>query len=85
MPDIQIQLTSKQDRALRRIAAREGKSIAELIQTCLENMLRTGDITDKEMLRQRALAAAGRLYGPEDLAKRHDDYSGAAFGDYVIG
>ena len=79
MPTIQIQLTSEQDRTLRRIAAREGKSVAELIQTCLENMLRNGDIADKELLRQRALAAAGRLYGPENLAKRHDDYFVAAF------
>lgn len=70
----QIQLTPEQARALKQLAAREGKSVAELIRLSLDDMLRAGGIKDQDGLRRRAIAAAGKLSGPVDLAARHDDY-----------
>lgn len=70
----QIQITPEQARALKRLAAREGKSVAELIRISVDNMLRTGRIKDQDDLRRKASAAAGTLKGPENLAANHDDY-----------
>jgi hypothetical protein len=70
----QIQITSEQARALKRLAAREGKSVAELIRISLDNMLRASGIKDQESLRRKASAAAGKLGGPKNLAEKHDDY-----------
>lgn len=70
----QIQITSAQARALKQLAAREGKSVAELIRISVDEMLRAGGIKDMESLRRKARAAAGKLSGPENLAEEHDDY-----------
>jgi hypothetical protein len=70
----QIQITPEQARALKRLSAREGKSVAELIRISLDSMLRTGGIQDQDSLRRKAIAAAGKLNGPENLAAKHDDY-----------
>ena len=70
----QIQITSEQARALKQLAAREGKSVAELIRISLDSMLRTGGIKDQDGLRRKASAAAGKLNGPENLAENHNDY-----------
>lgn len=70
----QIQITPEQARALKQLAAKEGKSIAELIRTSLDNVLRGGGLSDQEEMRQKARRAAGRLQGPKDIATRHDDY-----------
>ena len=70
----QIQLTPEQARALKRLAAKEGKSVAELIRISLDTMLRAGGIRDQDVLRQKASTAAGKLSGPDDLAINHDDY-----------
>ena len=74
----QIQITTEQARALKRLAAKEGKSVAELIRISLDNMLRAGGVQDQEVLRRKASAAAGKLNGPENLADKHDDYLAAA-------
>lgn len=70
----QIQITSEQARALELLAAREGKSVAELIRISLDSMLRAGGIKDEIGLRRKAIAAAGKLNGPENLAANHDDF-----------
>ena len=70
----QIQLTTEQARALKRLAAREGKSVAELIRMSVDVMLRSGGIQDQDVLRRRAINAAGVLAGPVNLAEKHDDY-----------
>jgi hypothetical protein len=70
----QIQITSEQARALKRLSAREGKSVAELIRISLDSMLRAGGIKDWEGLQRKAIAAAGKLNGPENLAEHHDDF-----------
>jgi len=70
----QIQITAEQAYALKQMAAREGKSVAELIRISLDSMLRAGGIKDQDSLRRKARSAAGKLNGPEDLAENHDDY-----------
>jgi hypothetical protein len=75
----QIQLTPEQARALKRLAAREGKSVAELIRLSLDATLRTSGILDHSELRRRASAAAGKLGDAEDLAEKHDQYLAEAF------
>ena len=70
----QIQITAEQARALKRLAAKEGKSVAELIRISLDDMLRAGGIKDQAGLRRKASAAAGKLLGPKNLAEKHDDY-----------
>ncbi len=75
----QIQITPEQARALKHLAAKEGKSVAELIRLSLDDMLRAGSPRDPEELRRRARAAAGKLSGPEDLAEKHDAHLADAF------
>jgi hypothetical protein len=76
----QIQLTPEQARALKRLATREGKSVAELIRLSVDAMLRSNAIIDPQAQRQKAIAAAGRLHGgPEDLSVEHDRYLAEAF------
>jgi hypothetical protein len=76
----QIQITPEQARALKRLAAREGKSVAELIRISVNEMLRMGGIQDPDDLRRRAIAAAGKLNGPENLAADHDNFLAEALG-----
>lgn len=68
----QIQITNEQARALKQMAAREGKSVTELIRNSVDAMIRSGGIQDKDELRHRAILAAGKLDGPENLAADHD-------------
>jgi hypothetical protein len=75
----QIQLTPEQARALKRLAAREGKSVAELIRLSLDATLRTSGIPDHTEQRRKARAAAGTLSDAEDLAEKHDQYLAEAF------
>lgn len=71
----QIQLTQEQARALKRLAAKEGKSVAELIRLSVDAMLRSGGVSDPLEQRLKALAAAGKLHDtPEDLSANHDRY-----------
>jgi predicted transcriptional regulator len=70
----QIQLTPEQARALKRLAAKEGKSVAELIRQSIDTMLQTGGLRNQKNLRQKAVEAAGKFHGPEDLAEKHDAY-----------
>ncbi len=71
----QIQLTPEQARALKRLATREGKSVAELIRLSVDAMLRSNGMVDPFVQRQKALDAAGKLHGgPEDLSVEHDCY-----------
>jgi len=76
----QIQLTTEQAQALKQLAAREGKSVSELIRMSVEIMLRSGGVRDPRGQKQRAIEAAGKLCGdPQDLSKEHDRYLTKAF------
>jgi hypothetical protein len=70
----QIQITNEQARALKQMSAREGKSVAELIRISVDALIRSGGIKDQDQLRQRAILAAGKLNGPENLAADHDNF-----------
>lgn len=70
----QIQITSEQASALKRISIREGKSVAELIRISIDNMLRSGGIQDQADLRRKAINATGKLHGPENLSANHDAF-----------
>lgn len=75
----QIQITPEQARALKQLAAREGKSVAELIRISVDSMIRAGGIQDQDDLRRKAMAAAGKLNGPHNLAANHDEFLAEAF------
>jgi len=63
----QIQLTPEQVRWLKRRAAMEKKSVADLIRTSLDEMMRETILPDVQELRAKALASAGTLSGPRIL------------------
>ncbi|HJX73716.1 MAG TPA: ribbon-helix-helix protein, CopG family [Candidatus Deferrimicrobiaceae bacterium] len=72
----QIQLTERQARELKRIAAKEGVSMAEIIRRAVDAKIRvgTGEVPWEERVR-RAQAAMGKFRsGSKDVAERHDDY-----------
>ena len=76
----QIQLTEEQSQALKRIAASEGKSIAELIRLSIDSMLRSRSTVSEDEKRQRAIAAAGKFSSDDkDLSNEHDRYLSEAF------
>jgi hypothetical protein len=75
----QIQLTPEQTKILKRLAAREKKSVSELIRLSVDAMIRSNVIPNQADARQRALAAAGFLKGPVNLAVDHDDYLSEAY------
>ncbi len=71
----QIQLSEKQSRALKELAAREGKSVAELIRTSVDILLQSHGTIDEKERRRRALAIVGKFQtGVRDLAGEHDRY-----------
>ena len=76
----QIQLTEEQSQALKRIAASEGKSVAELIRRSIEVMLRSKSVMSEDEKRQRAIAAAGKFSSEDvDLSTEHDRYLSEAY------
>jgi hypothetical protein len=78
----QIQLTEAQAKALRELAVAEGRSMAELIRMSVDALLRARGRVDRETLKRRALAAAGRFRsGVSDLATEHDRYLDEAYRD----
>ena len=78
----QIQLTERQARELKRIAAKEGVSMAEIIRRAVDAKIRvgTGEVAWEERVR-RAQAAMGKFRsGLKDVAERHDDYLAEEYG-----
>jgi hypothetical protein len=76
----QIQLTEEQARALKDLAHREGKSVAELTRQAVDYWLQKVGSVSAEERRQRALAVVGRFHsGLSDISERHDDYLAEAY------
>ena len=76
----QIQLTEEQSEALKKLAAREGKTVAELVRQGVDQLIRSRSRVDQTELRRRALAVAGKFHaGDEDLSTEHDRYAAEAF------
>jgi len=76
----QIQLDEKQAEALKRIAAAQKVSMAEIIRRGVDLYLKTSlSISDDER-RQRAIRTSGKFRsGKGDLAKNHDAYLAEAY------
>ena len=78
----QIELTEEQDRALKELAAAGGRTVSELIQRGLDELIQNQPVTDREEIKRRAIAAIGRYRSDvTDLAVNHDHYLEEAFGD----
>jgi Arc/MetJ-type ribon-helix-helix transcriptional regulator len=76
----QIQLPEQQVTLLKRLAAQQHVSMAELIRRAVDLLTLSPDVTSIKERRERALAAVGRFHsGSGDLATRHDDYLAEAF------
>jgi len=72
----QIQLTERQARELKRMASREGVSMAEVIRRAVDAKIRegAGEVPREERVR-RVLAVMGKFRsGIRDLSTNHDKY-----------
>ena len=77
----QIQLREEQVALLRKLASDSQTSMAEVIRRAVDLFARAEGATVDREARQRAALVAGRFRsGVDDLAARHDDYLGEAFG-----
>ena len=77
----QIQLTEEQAAKLKRIAAKRGVSMAEVIREAVETI---PDRDDRAERWARALAVAGIGHdrdGATDVSVRHDDYLAEAYAE----
>ena len=78
----QIQLTEPQFEALKARASAEGRSMADVVRTLVDESLSGAGRPGRDERRRRALAAIGMLgkgKGPRDLSRRHDDYLAQAY------
>jgi len=76
----QIQLTDEQAKALKEAAARQGRSMAELVRDGVEAVLRAEAGPSREELKRRAIEALGRFRsGKADVSSEHDRYLAEAF------
>ena len=80
MERTQIQLPEQQVTLLKRLAAQQHVSMAELIRRAVDLFTLSPDAANIKEQRERAIAAVGRFHsGRRDLAARHDDYLAEAF------
>jgi hypothetical protein len=71
----QIQLTDEQARAIKKIAAAKGVSIAEVIRRAVEGAIKSSTRADMEERQKRALEIVGKFRsGKHDVSKKHDAY-----------
>lgn len=76
----QIQLTSRQTEALKKLSSEKGGSMAQWVRRGIDLLIRDAGIPEKDVLKRRALAAVGAgSSGIRDIAKRHDDYLDDAY------
>ena len=78
----QIQLTEKQAREIKRLAAEKNVSIAELIRQGVELLLKSPSLMDREGQIGRAKAAAKKHRSDRiDVSRNHDSYLEEAFSE----
>ena len=76
----QILLTEAQAQELRRQAAAEGRSMADLVRDSVDALLKARAGGGRDHAKARALAAVGRFRsGVPDLGTRHDDHLAEAW------
>jgi len=67
-----VQLTPEQLKALKKVAVRQGRSVADLVREGVDAVLAESASPTNEV-RRRAAEASGRFRsGAGDLARRHD-------------
>ena len=80
MTRTQIQLTDEQLVLLKKISARKGISVAELVRRGVDIVLSQETVSDLSEPRKKALAAAGKFRsGKSDVAEKHDKYLAEAY------
>jgi metal-responsive CopG/Arc/MetJ family transcriptional regulator len=68
----QVQLTEDQLKALKKLSAKEGLSLAELIRRAVDDLVRKNEAA---ALKEKLLGVAGKFRsGLGDLAEQHDWY-----------
>jgi hypothetical protein len=78
----QVQLTERQVDALKRVASRDGVSMAEVIRRAVDRVTEHGVLPGREELKLRAIAAIGSGHSDKtDLSSRHDDYLAEAYSE----
>lgn len=71
----QIQLPEEQVALLKKMAAAQHESMAEIIRQAIDFFAKAKQGEEEEKRRKRAMAAAGRFRsGVKDLAASHDSY-----------
>lgn len=80
-----VELTDDEMRALQEAAAKEERTVEELLRSRVEPLLREHEPdvpVDREELKRRALAISGRFRsGLNDLSTEHDKYLEEAYGE----
>ena len=77
-----IQLSEKQAKALKDLAARRQVSVAKLIRQAVDEQLRASGAIDPETRKRRAQAVVGRFHSSRsDLSVAHNRYLAEAFGE----
>jgi hypothetical protein len=77
----QIQLSEEQAKAIKRIAAAQGTSMAEVIRRAVDGAIISSPAGDWDERIQRALAIVGKFRsGKRDISKNHDQYLAEAYG-----
>jgi len=77
----QIQLTERQSRRLKALAAQHSTSVAELIRRAVDHAIDTELVADDEDIRARALQVIGKYSDTaHDVSEQHDRYLAEAFG-----
>jgi hypothetical protein len=70
----QIYLDEASERALKRLAARTGRSEASLIREALQRYLATGGGDHGDDPLERLIGLVADESGPDDVAEEHDHY-----------
>lgn len=80
----QIQLSEDQAKRLRDLAAREGRSMADIVRESLSEYLPRHQEVDREELKRRSLEVLGTFRsGAPDVAERHDRHLDEIYGEGV--
>ena len=77
----QIQLPEEQVALLKKMAAADNKSMAEIIRQSVDFFAKSKSLDADVQRRKRAIGATGRFRsGIKNLSASHDDYLAEAFG-----
>lgn len=79
----QIQLTEAQSEKLKRLAAQQNTSVADLIRQSVDLYLSSTTHIDREEQKRKALEIVGKFNsGVSDLGINHDKYLAEAYEDW---